>query len=299
MKPEMSNLSEAAPVSPSRNRQSSWNVRIAVITVVTLSMAIFVTVGFALNSSGNSTFQAQPPFAHSEYPVGVKALAAPSGVNPPGPTALAGYNLSYVANFTGTSLPTGWYVFTGIPAGAPGGQFAANHVVVSNGLLQLNTWRDPKFQNRWVTGGLCQCGLSKTYGAYFIRSRVTGPGPNEVELLWPTTNIWPPEIDFNETGGIVNATSSTIHYGPINLIEQRFVSIDMEKWHTWGLVWTPTSITYIVDGQVWGTITAVAEIAAKPMTLDFEQRQLCDSGKQCPSRPTSMLIDWVAEYSAK
>jgi beta-glucanase (GH16 family) len=71
----------------------------------------------------------------------------------------------------------------------------------------------------------------------------------------------------------------------------------MEKWHTWGLIWTPSAITYIVDGQVWGTITAASEIAAKPMTLDFEQRQLCASGKQCPTHPISMLIDWVAEYS--
>jgi len=166
-------------------------------------------------------------------------------------------------------------------------------------MLQLNTWKDPKFQNRWVTGGLCQCGLSKTYGAYFVRSRVTGPGPNEVELLWPTTNIWPPEIDFNETGGIVNATSSTVHYGPINLIEQRFVSVNVEKWHTWGLIWTPTKIVYIVDGQVWGTISAAAEIASVPMTLDFEQRQLCEIHQQCPKHPISMLIDWVAEYTAK
>jgi len=295
----MSNLSEAAPVSPSRNRQSSWNTRVAVVTVVTASMAIFVTVLFAINSPGNSIFQAQPPSTHNDYPVGVKSLSAPSGVNPPGPAALPGYELSYVANFTGTSLPPGWNVFTGIPAGAPGGQFAANHVVVSDGMLQLNTWKDPKFQNRWVTGGLCQCGLSKTYGAYFVRSRVTGPGPNEVELLWPTTNIWPPEIDFNETGGIVNATSSTVHYGPINLIEQRFVSVNVEKWHTWGLIWTPTKIVYIVDGQVWGTISAAAEIASVPMTLDFEQRQLCEIHQQCPKHPISMLIDWVAEYTAK
>jgi hypothetical protein len=295
----MSNPSEAAPVSPSPNRQSAWNSRIAVITVVTVSIAVLMTVFFAINSSGNATFQAKPPSASSEYPVGIKAHATPSGESPPGPNALSGYRRTYVNNFNGTSLPAGWYVFTGIPAGSPGGQFASNHVVVGNGLLRLNTWKDPKYQNRWVTGGLCQCGLKKTYGAYFVRSRVTGSGPNEVELLWPATNIWPPEIDFNETGGILNATSSTVHYGPLNLIEQRFVTINMKKWHTWGLVWTPKAITYIVDGQVWGTISVASEVASKPMTLDFEQRQLCEIGRQCPSHPVSMLIDWVEEYTAK
>ncbi|HEV3266867.1 MAG TPA: glycoside hydrolase family 16 protein [Acidimicrobiales bacterium] len=292
----MTNAAEAAPVSPSPNRHSPWNARIAVITVVTASLAIVVTVLFAINSSGNDTFQ---PRAHNEYPIGVKSNLAPSGEGPPGPSALTGYNLTYVNNFEGTSIPPGWNVFTGIPAGSPGGQFASTHVVVSDGLLQLNTWKDPNFQNRWVTGGICQCGLKKSYGAYFVRSRITGAGPNEVELLWPASNIWPPEIDFNETGGTATATSSTLHYGPINLIEQRFINIDMKNWHTWGVIWSPKQITYIVDGQVWGTITAAEEITSKPMTLDFEQRQLCEIHQQCPTHPVSMLIDWVAEYSAK
>ncbi len=299
MKTDMINQSEAAPVRPSHNRQSPWNARIVVITVITASIAILVTVLFAINSAGNSTFKPTPPSAHGGYPVGIKATDAPSGDNPPSSNALAGYSLTYVANFDGASLPPGWNIFTGIPAGSPGGQFASSHVVVSGGLLRLNTWKDPNFQNRWVTGGLCQCGLRKVYGAYFVRSRVTGTGPNEVELLWPASNIWPPEIDFNETGGTVDATSSTLHYGPINLIEQRFVTIDMEQWHTWGVIWTPKAITYIVDGSVWGTIAAADEISAKPMTLDFEQRQLCEIGQQCPTRPVSMLIDWVAEYTAK
>ena len=196
-------------------------------------------------------------------------------------------------------MPAGWNVFTGIPAGDPGGQFGAKHVVVTNGLLELNTWRDPTFQNRWVTGGLCQCGLGKTYGAYFVRSRITGPGPNEVQLLWMKNNTWPPEIDFNETGGAVAATSSTIHWSPINQIDQRHVTINMLRWHTWGLIWTPQTVTYLVDGQVWGVISNPTEITRQPMTLDFEQRALCGVGLQCPTRPVSMLIDWVAEYTPK
>ena len=27
----------------------------------------------------------------------------------------------------------------------------------------------------------------------------------------------------------------------------------MTQWHTWGVIWTPTSITYTVDGSVWGS----------------------------------------------
>jgi|GEM_PF-4689823 len=35
------------------------------------------------------------------------------------------------------------------------------------------------------------------------------------------------------------------------------------------------------------------------MTLDFEQRILCAFGKECPTVPIAMQVDWVAEYTAK
>lgn len=270
-----------------------------VITLLTASAAICVTIYFALYSHDNNKFRLLPPGSKSEYPVGIKDKAEPSGEAPPGANALPGYKLSYVTDFKGTALPPSWNVYTGVPGGVPGGQFAASHVVVAHGILSLNTWRDPRYQNRWVTGGLCQCEVARTYGAYFVRSRITGPGPNEVELLWPANNHWPPEIDFNETGGQVDSTSSTLHYNAVNSIDQRHVGINMEKWHTWGLIWTPKQISYVVDGQVWGIITTAYEIADVPMTLDMQQTARCVPGRPCSIHPASMQVDWVAEYTAK
>jgi beta-glucanase (GH16 family) len=71
----------------------------------------------------------------------------------------------------------------------------------------------------------------------------------------------------------------------------------MTQWHTWGVIWTPTTITYVVDGTVWGRVTNAAESPSVPMNLDFEQLTHCSAGRQCPTRPVSMMIDWVAEYS--
>jgi hypothetical protein len=295
----MINHPESAPVSLSANRNSRWNVRIVALTLTILVVAACVTVVFTVASLSSSTFQLLPASAHTQYPRGVKDAAEPSRLAPPGVRALRGYTQTYVTDFTGTSLTTGWDVFTGIPAGDPGGKFASSHVVVSGGLLHLNTWKDPLYQDRWVTGGLCQCGLSKIYGAYFVRSRITGAGPNQVELLWPASNQWPPEIDFNETQGGATASTSTVHYGPINQIDQRIININMKQWHTWGLIWTAKSITYIVDGEVWGSVTNRAESPNIPMNLDFEQRSLCSVGRQCPRKEVSMLIDWVAEYTRK
>jgi hypothetical protein len=238
------------------------------------------------------------PRAVPLYPIGTPSKTEPSTFAPPSATALPGYTQSYVNDFTGTTLPPGWDIFTGLPGGDPGGHFGISHVVVGNGMLSLNTFRDPSWYNRWVTGGVCQCGVSRKYGAYFVRSRVTGAGPTEVELLWPTSNTWPPEIDFNETGGSIVSTSSSAHYGATNHIVGRHIDINMTLWHTWGVIWTKNELTYTVDGRVWGVVNGAQNISAVPMTLDLEQRQECEENRQCPTVPESMEVDWVAEYTS-
>ncbi|MFY9782171.1 MAG: glycoside hydrolase family 16 protein [Acidimicrobiales bacterium] len=239
--------------------------------------------------------------APTAYPVGTLDSSMPSGYAPPGANALAGYTQSYVTDFPGTSLPSGWDAYAGNPGGDPGAQWAVNHVVVGGGLLSLNTFQDPAYGGEWVTGGLCQCGQSQTYGAYFVRSRVTGAGPTNVELLWPTEN-WPPEIDFNETGGDTTQTTATniwaLNSSGSKEQQQDDLTIDMTQWHTWGVIWTPSSITMTVDGQVWGTFTNPSEIPSQPMTLDLQQQTWCSSGWACPTAPESMQINWVAEYTS-
>ena len=117
----------------------------------------------------------------------------------------------------GSSLPTGWSTFTGEPGSDAGAQWASSHVVVGGGVLELNASQDPTFNDEWVTGGLCQCGVSHTYGAYFVRSRLTGAGPTQVELLWPVGHSWPPEIDFDETYGGMNGSMATLHLSLIHI----------------------------------------------------------------------------------
>ncbi|MGP8009605.1 MAG: family 16 glycosylhydrolase [Acidimicrobiales bacterium] len=234
------------------------------------------------------------------YPIGVVSSSEPSGYAPPSADAMPGYSLTYVNDFTGTTVPAGWGVFTGTPSGDPGSQWESSQVVVSGGMLQLNAAQDPALNNEWITGGLCQCGQSQTYGAYFVRSRETGPGPTIVELLWPTQG-WPPEIDFIETGGVTTDATATNIWGLDSSgnkeQQQDAITIDMTQWHTWGVVWTPTSITYTVDGQAWGTFTDPSEIPSQPMSLHIQQQTWCSAGFACPTSPESTDVDWVAEYS--
>jgi Glycosyl hydrolases family 16 len=272
-------------------------------TVATLASSVLVIASAGLTWSSVASAQDQPSRGHVAkshvvYPVGIPDTSEPSGEGPPTSDALPGYTLTYETDFPGTKLPAGWDVYSGVPGGDPGGHFGANHVVVSNNTLQLNTYRDPQWGNRWVTGGLCQCGVTHTYGAYFVRSKITSGGGSQVELLWPANNSWPPELDFNENDGYPLKTSSSVHVGANNLTYRRWVNINMMRWHTWGVIWTPSEITYTVDGRVWGTFKAAQDIPNVPMTLDFEQIQQCEEDRECPTSPETLSINWVAEYSS-
>jgi hypothetical protein len=287
-------LSGPTHASIARSKRKPHRMTLAVIAALFVQVAMLVP---AASSASGTPARRHPAQSAVSYPLGTTNSSEPSGMGPPDADALPGYQQSYVTDFDGTSVPAGWSVFTGIPGGDPGGHFGATHVVVSDGELQLIAFRDTAWQNRWVTGGVCQCGLARRYGAFFVRSRVTGAGPTEVELLWPANNTWPPEIDFNETGGSAVSTTSSDHFGAANHIIGRAVTINMTLWHTWGVIWTPNEIIYTVDGRVWGEVNDSKDIPSIPMTLDLEQRQECEEHRQCPTAPESMQVDWVAEYS--
>jgi len=229
--------------------------------------------------------------------VGVTDPQEPSGMAPPISSAIAGYQQTYVTDFPGTTLPTGWTTFNGAPGGDPGTQWAPSQVTVGNGMLQL-TANYSSSQHEWLTGGTCQCQSTQTYGAYFVRSRMTGPGPTVVELLWPPDGYsWPPEVDFNETYGGTSASMATVHFDSSNQVDHRTVNIDMTQWHTWGVIWTPTSLTYVVDGHVWGVVPVASEVPHEPMALHIQQQTWCSQGFACPSSTQSTLVDWATVYT--
>jgi hypothetical protein len=299
----------AAPQVPIASPpRSVWETRVVIAIVLVVGLALSSVVLLALRSSlpktslvGIGPATTLPGIGQYPLTVGIANPAESSGMAPPGPNALAGYTRTYVTNFFGRSLPKGWEDFTGVPGGDPSGHFASSHVVVANGLLRLNSWRDPHYANKWTTGGLCQCRHAFVYGAVFVRSRITGPGTNEVALLWPRSNIWPPEIDFMETGKNANSTSWTYHWGvKTDLFHQRTLyNFNLTKWNTWGVIWTPTSITFLINGKSWGSFRYTPVISNVPMTVDLEQRPACSFGIICTAAKQSLLVNWVAEYTRR
>ena len=267
-------------------------------------LAAGVLLAPVLVASLPSGASSHPPVAaipHTVFPLGVVNPREPSGMAPPNASALPGFALSYVQDFSAKALPNEWGRFNGAPSGDPGSMFVPSHVLTGGGVVREVTSRDRVNGGNWATGGMCLCGNGgQLYGAFFVRSRVTGPGPNVSELLWPVANVWPPEVDFNEMGYVTNSTSWTVHYGSGSSFFQRTHSWNMLRWHTWGLIWTPRLLTFTMDGKAWGTLSNYSMIPHQPMTLDIQQQTWCITHRKnvdaCPQHNVALQVDWVATY---
>jgi beta-glucanase (GH16 family) len=200
-----------------------------------------------------------------------------------------------------------WGRYSGQPGGDPGGWWAPSHAVVKHGILNLETYRDPRFGGRWVSAGVSSApALRQTYGKYEIRVRMDpGRGVAFVALLWPVRNQWPPEIDFAENGGETPTRSqvtATLHYGGDDSQIQRTLRADFSRWHVLGVEWTPRALVYTIDGRPWAVLKSPA-VPTQAMELDVQtQAGTCgDSSSPCPDATTparvNAQIDWVAAYA--
>lgn len=202
---------------------------------------------------------------------------------------------------------TRWGLYSGQPGGDPGGWWAPSHVVVRDGRLHLSTYRDPAFDNRWVSGGLSSArALKQAYGKYDVRFRVDrGKGVAAVALLWPADERWPPEIDFAENSGSTadrSTMTATLHHSADNQRVFRRAKADFTRWHTMGVEWTPGKLVYTLDGRRWATVRS-AKVPRTPMVLDL-QAQAGTCGVQhapCPDATTPSRVDfevaWVVAYA--
>ena len=223
------------------------------------------------------------------------------------PRAPVGYHRVLAENFSGTTLPSYWHPYYGQAGSDTAGWWYPTHVTVGGGVLSLRTYRDPAHagpNSPWVEGGidLGPTGVL-TDGEYLVRSRVSSAtGVTEVMLLWPNNDNWPPEIDFNESNGTNESTAHLI-YGSASHPQMTQsgtltpATVNLTQWHTWGVIVTPTTITYTVGGKTWATM-ANHETTAMHLAIQ-QQVWACNntSGRACPSAATpsqvDMQIDWV------
>ncbi len=177
----------------------------------------------------------------------------------------------------------------------------------------------------FVAMGIDSCGLEyygdpQVYGAWFARLKADTEPSNiffsNIFLLWPANNQWPPEIDVYEDGGGRSSTSASVYntvgdmcgssptsqclkpYGQSNG-ESGGTPNNDAQWHTYGVEWTPSGVTWFIDGRVVYTAPASqvklpAKQPAVPMYMDLQSQNVQGGGT--PTQRESMIVDWVEEY---
>jgi beta-glucanase (GH16 family) len=225
---------------------------------------------------------------------------------PAGPTAASPWKLVFRDNFSGSALDlTRWGPYYGQPKS--GGMWLPSHIKVADGMVTLQGYKDPAYGGKWVSAGIGnRRGLIQTYGKYRVRMRLDNAyGLSYAALLWPKSNVNPPEVDFAEGFGRSMArTKATVHSGTqaAHVRLGKNTTVDMTKWHTVGVEWTPNKLMFTIDNVGWWTVTG-NQVPSTPMVLDL-QSQIHDCSNPvwaCPNATSparmNMYIDWVETYS--
>ena len=241
----------------------------------------------------------------------------PSGAALPG--AIPGWTETFTDDFASPSSLSNYTEYGDLatdPDGS-GSCFSASHDVVTGGELVIRGYQDPAAiaangcvgdTNQIVTGGLKLTTNSQLYGKYEVRMRMdNGQGVSLVAALWPTSDAWPPEIDFTEDNGAAPRAldTATEHWGTWESPSESYVTlpVDLSQWHTVGVEWTPGKIVYTMDGTPWATETN-ANVSDVPMQLALQTEAWqcgANSWEQCANSSTPAEVDmdvaWIAVYS--
>lgn len=234
-----------------------------------------------------------PPTTTTAKPVTTTTKAPVSGQNggstggsTSGSVDTSKWRLAVQDDFNGSSINSElWGLYEG--KGNEGvGERKRSAVTVSGGSAHING-------RGWVGGGMA-LKEQQTYGKYEIRSRMdNGAGYNKAELLWPSSERWPRdvEIDISEIfDGSYDQFGSFVHYGiDHKRLHKTTKDVNTSQWHTYGVEWEPSKVTYFFDGKPIWTVT---EPAAIPHTKHFLGIQL-DVSRSSHKVNTSLHVDYV------
>jgi len=171
-----------------------------------------------------------------------------------------------------------WGKYDGQPASTSYSLWSASHVVAYNGVAMLRGYYS---SGRYLTGGMMLNSIAQTYGKYVVRARFDrSASVQHAMLLWPTSG-WPPEVDFSE-GPTSKGVMATSHWGSGNYQMHAFKQIDMTRWHTYGVEWTPTRLLFTIDGAAWAAMggSAVPKQAMKLAIQTVATSQPSTSGSE-------------------
>lgn len=255
-----------------------------------------LAVGLGLVAGGTAAGPATPSVAATQ--VASRHAPAPAAARADSP-----FTPVFSDEFDSGPLDlTKWSRFDGAPAN---GDWDKTHSVVEDGMLKLKSYAAA--DGHWVSGAVSSNkAVKQTYGKYEMRVRFdAGYGVRCVAELWPVTG-WPPEVDFieisaNDTARTNNFTAN--HWKDASLpsgrgVQQQSIKADYTQWHDVGVEWTPTSLTYTLDGQPSYVITQ--HVPQQPMWMGIATALGSKRAGRQPNASTpaevDLQIDWVHIY---
>jgi beta-glucanase (GH16 family) len=257
-------------------------------------------------SSGGGGSTASGGCATSAGVDGTTDVSHPSGEAPP-TCSPPGYTMLINKDFNSASESSGMNMYTGAAV-----QYNDNvntykgggHTTIHDGILDMEAVRPVGAAYATVGWAQLNSAMSnQVYGKYLIRFRLDAVSKLAIApLLWPVDNQWPAhgEIDFAEDDiGNRQIYANTHYAGPNNanywLMNKAPTAANAADWHTWGVEWTPTSLTFTVDGAAWGTVTNIDAVPQTKMYLGFVMN--CFNGACPEGMDAHWEIDWMTIYS--
>lgn len=208
-------------------------------------------------------------------------LAAPTDASSPPSNPTARMQLAFSATFGGSRLDGRvWETcYPWFPQGGGGCSnfgnsqerewYLSSQAEVSSGALHLVATETPT--SGWDSFGQTKTypyasgmvttfsSFQFTYGYVQVVARIPG-GNGTWPALWllSESESWPPEIDIMENYGSTHVVMDTVHWeSPTGPEFQSFAvtsPINLTVgWHTYGLLWTPGSLTWYLDGNAVAT----------------------------------------------
>jgi len=167
-------------------------------------------------------------------------------------------------------------------------------VSITGGVMNIFLHTDPN--GTCMDSSLYPLAPNLRYGMYSVRFRADAvTGYKGVFLLWPVDHVHG-EIDFPEANldaqlhGFLHTVAGGAQF-------QRFVSnASWTSWHTATLEWTPSKVTFILDGTSLGSTSL--DVPQTPMTLALRgESELEGAPKPPASAHGDLQIDWATMYT--
>lgn len=188
------------------------------------------------------------------------------------------------------------------------GLYAPNRVLsVQDGLLNYNLHSEhgvPLVAAPTPTGYKGQL-----YGKYVVRFRADlTPGYRLAFLLWPESDVWQQgEVDFPEADlvplakdeekpGSINGFSHDVTGNPV-FNHLRYITRETaQQWHVATIEWTPTRVTFDLDGKTAGSTNPAAIPTHKMRWVLQTQVSSAKGVKPDADVSGNVQVDWFAQY---